>query len=192
MNAEASASGAPAISSHQPVRPGIQPRSKLFGLLAQIVQCLLLLILVAVSYLLIAHFLVGSVTVMGNSMAPTLHDSDRYLLNRWVLHLREPRREDIVVLQDPVDRSFAVKRVIGVAGDQVCLKGGEVYVNGRKLDESYLSPGTPTFPWAQCKEQTIPCGKGEFFVLGDNRKNSVDSRAYGPVPRANILGLIVR
>ena len=71
------------------------------------------------------------------------------------------------------------------------MKDGNVYLNGSKLNETYLAPGTPTFTDSKYRDQLILCGKGQFFVLGDNRLNSVDSRAYGPVPRANILGPIV-
>ena len=71
------------------------------------------------------------------------------------------------------------------------MKDGRVYVNGCKLDEPYLAPGTPTFTDSKYRDQLILCGKDQFFVLGDNRLNSIDSRAYGPVPRRNILGPII-
>jgi signal peptidase I len=144
------------------------------------------------SYFIISHFVLQSVQVVGVSMAPTLHDSQQYLLNRWVYYFRAPRRSDVVVLRDPIDQGFAVKRVIGTSGDCVCLKDGKVYVNGCKLDEPYLVSGMPTFPYMSDKEKPITLGKDEYFVLGDNRKNSADSRTYGPVPRRSILGLIVR
>jgi len=113
------------------------------------------------------------------------------LLNRWVFHVRQPRRTEIVVLRDPSDNGYSVKRVIGLAGDMIALKQGEVYVNGRKLAEPYLPPGTPTYT-SSFKDQIFRCPAGCYFLLGDNRKNSIDSRSFGPVPRANILGLVVR
>src|SRR5882672_1055218 len=159
--------------------------------LQQIFQCVSVAGLAMASYFVISHFVLQSVQVVGVSMAPTLHDSQQYLLNRWVYYFRSPRRSDVVVLRDPVDNGFAVKRVIATAGDCVCLKEGKVFVNGCRLVEPYLASGMPTFPYLTEKEQPITLGKDQYFVLGDNRKNSADSRTYGPVPRRSILGLIV-
>ena len=158
--------------------------------LQQLAQALFVILLAAGSYLLISHFLVESVRVVGESMYPTLENSHRYLLNRWVLHLRAPHPGEIVVIRDPLDNGLSVKRVVAVAGDQVELKGGHVYVNGRLLQEPYLPPGTPTFPGPYLEDQTFDCRQDQYFVLGDN--NSIDSRAYGPVSRPAILGLLVR
>ncbi len=152
---------------------------------------LLMLLLAFGSYWCVSRFLVQSVKVVGGSMVPTLHDSDRYLLNRWVFLVRAPHPSDIVVIRDPSDNGFSVKRIIAVAGDTVFLKDGKVLVNGRELQESYLRPGTETFAYSPTS-QSFHCGSGQYFVLGDNRGNSIDSRAYGPVSRASILGLIIR
>jgi signal peptidase I len=151
-----------------------------------------ILVLAAACYFFISHFLLQSVRVVGISMVPTLQDSQRYLLNRWVLFLRAPRRDDIVVLRDPSDHGYSVKRIVAVAGDSVRLENGHVYVNGQQLEEPYLAPGTSTFPSPTNERQTFTCSKNGFFVLGDNRPRSIDSRVYGPVPRGNILGLIIR
>jgi signal peptidase I len=172
-----------------PLRPAAKRSA---ALLQQLFQWLTIAGLAVVSYFLISHFLVQTVTVVGVSMSPTLHDSEHYLLNRWVYYLHAPRPSDVVVLRDPQDHSYAVKRIIASAGDSVYLHDGSVYVNGHKLMESYLMAGTPTFAWPPHKEQLFKCGKDQYFVLGDNRGNSVDSRMYGLVPRQNILGLVIR
>jgi len=144
------------------------------------------------SYFIISHFFFQSVRVVGRSMVPTLRDSQQYLLNRWIYHFRAPQRTEVVVIRDPTDHGFSVKRIIGVAGDSIYLKGGSVYVNGRRLNEPYLEVSTPTYPYGRTQEQLVVCGKNQYFVLGDNRMNSADSRTYGPITRNSILGMIVR
>jgi signal peptidase I len=166
-------------------------RRPALSILRQAWQFLVVGVLAVVSYFVISHFFLQSVKIVGRSMVPTLCDSQHYLLNRWIYYVRAPRQSDIVVLRDPSDNGFSVKRVIAAPGDSIYLKDGNVYVNGSKLTETYLAPGTPTFTDSKYRDQLILCGKGQFFVLGDNRMNSIDSRAYGPVPRTNILGPIV-
>lgn len=160
-------------------------------LLKQLGQCLCVAALAWVSFFIVSHFILQSITVDGWSMAPTLLNTDHYLLNRWVYHFRSPKPAEIVVIRDPDTHGLAVKRVIGRAGDLIFLKDGAVYVNGRKIEERYLPPGTPTFPLNNSNTQLFRCGPDGYFVLGDNRTNSVDSRSYGPVLRSSILGMIV-
>jgi signal peptidase I len=171
--------------------PSRKARAPFRSILQQGFQCLLVVFLATASYFVISRFLVQSVKVVGRSMVPTLHDSQHYLLNRWIYHVHSPRRSDIVVLRDPSDNGFSVKRVVATPGDSIYLSDGCVYLNGCKLDEPYLAAGTPTFADSKYREQFILCGKDQFFVLGDNRLNSIDSRAYGAVPRKNILGPII-
>jgi signal peptidase I len=143
------------------------------------------------SYLFFSHFVVQTVRVDGNSMLPNLRNADVYVVNRLANLFHAPAHGDIVVLKDPTDRSCAVKRVIGVAGDLVELRGGSVFLNGKRLAEPYLGRGIQTFPFKSIN-QVVRCGPGEFFVLGDNRSHSSDSRSYGAVPRKAILGYLIR
>jgi signal peptidase I len=155
-------------------------------------QGLLIFALSVCSYYLISHFVVQSVRVVGLSMTPTLGDSQMCLLNRWVLNFRSPRATEVVVIRDPTDSSLSVKRIVAVPGDRILVKSGVLFVNGKKLLEPYLPSGTPTFARPRVTEQAFNCGTGEFFVLGDNRNVSLDSRSYGPIPRQNILGLVIQ
>jgi len=166
-------------------------KALLASILRQTVQLLVVAVLATLTYLVISRFLLQSVTVVGRSMVPTLYDSQHYLLNRWVYCVEAPHRADVVVLRDPSDNGFSVKRIIGTPGDSVYLKDGDVYVNGRKLSEPYLSRGMRTFTDSTHRDQLMVCGKDQYFLLGDNRLNSIDSRMYGPVPRRNILGPII-
>jgi signal peptidase I len=136
------------------------------------------------------------------SMEPTLHCakpasgcksrvSDRVIANRLVYRFHAPRRGDIIVFDAPAQVEAAcdaggtfIKRLVGLPGEKVSMRNGYVFINGVRLDEPYLRPayrGRENGDWAR-----IP--NGGYFVLGDNRAMSCDSRSWGVVPRDNIIG----
>jgi signal peptidase I len=164
----------------------------LTSLVQQIWQCLAIGALAVASYFFVSQYIVQSVQVTGASMSPTLHDSDRYFLNRWIYDLRAPRRGEIVVIKDPSDGAYCVKRVVGLPGESLYFKNGRLFVNGKKLNEPYLPYGTRTFTPEKVQDEMIACGDNRYFVLGDNRNNSFDSRYYGAVPKKNILGVLIQ
>jgi len=159
--------------------------------------------------LLIKAFVVNPYRIPSSSMEPTLHCarpaqgcearfSDRVLANRFIYHFSDPKRGDIVVFDTPPAAEAKcgaggtfVKRIIGLPGDRIAvrvLKGeGYVFINGRQLNEPYIqmsrrAPATPYGP------TTVP--KGQYFMMGDNRAASCDSRFWGTVPRKNIIGKV--
>jgi signal peptidase I len=193
METEMQIASQPTLESHPASKQELgQNRKRSHGFIQQAFQAVCVIALAFASYFIISQFLLQSVKVVGFSMSPTLGNSERYLLNRWVYHFRSPATSDVVVIEDPADHGFSVKRVIAVEGETVYFKDGHVYVNGRELKEAYLARGTRTFASYPQKDALFKCGKDQFFLLGDNRENSVDSRTYGPVPRSYILGQIIQ
>ena len=124
-------------------------------------------------------------------MSPTLQNSGCYWLNRYAYFKSEPRPSDIVALKDPQDNTLVVKRIIALPGQSVYLNHGKVYMDSQPLAEPYLPDKTLTFAYEKNESEFFVIGKDEYFVLGDNRDNSTDSRIFGPVPRQNILGKVV-
>jgi signal peptidase I len=125
--------------------------------------------------------------VEGRSMAPTLEDQDRLIVNKLVYRIGEPRRSDIVMLYYPLnpDKSF-VKRIIAEENDTVRIEGGRVYVNDVPLPDDHIPEEYKSHDdWGP---QVIP--EGYYFVMGDHRNNSSDSRHWGMVPKRYIIGRV--
>ncbi len=170
--------------------PFRMPTFRVLRLLQQAGMLFVMAVLSLASYYVISKYFVKSVEVVGVSMVPTLQENNHYLLNLWAFRNSEPIRNDIVVIRDPGDHGLSVKRIIAVPGESVLFKNGKVFVDGRQLDEPYLMANVRTYTYSQAKEQFITCGRDQYFVLGDNRPRSIDSRSYGPVSRHDILGLV--
>jgi signal peptidase I len=141
----------------------------------------------AVYATLIVTFGVQVARVDGLSMAPTLDDQDRLIVNKLVYALGDPRPGDIVMLYYPVDPDkMFVKRVIAQEGDTVRIVDGRVYVNDLPLADDYVpSEFRSHDDWGPTVIQA-----GYYFVMGDHRNNSLDSRHWGPVPKKYIVGKV--
>ena len=153
--------------------------------------------------LLLKAFVVNPYRIPSSSMEPALHcarpvqgceaaRSDRVLANRLVYHLREPRRGDVVVFETP-DQAWDicgaggtfVKRLIGLPGETVAERNGSIFIDGRRLNEPYIRPGRRD---EESGSWNVPAG--QYFFMGDNRRNSCDSRRWGAVPRENLIGTV--
>ena len=141
------------------------------------------------SYFLASRYMVCTVVIRGRSMSPTLRDGDQYLLNRIAYLFRQPRRGDLVVIHDPGHSDMAIKRIVGLPGDCIEVKAGVLYLNHERLSEPYLAPHTMTLPGGACK-QLVLLQSNHYFVMGDNREESEDSRFYGPIRLENIVGVV--
>lgn len=157
---------------------------KLMGLKSLFIEVLEIFLLALVIFFAI-HFMVQNFRIDGTSMEPNLRDGQYILVNKTAYWFnRNPQRGDVIVFEAPdqpkLDR---VKRVIGLAGETVEVKSdGSVYINGAFLEEPYL----PENHAGASGIWTVP--EGQYFVMGDNRRVSYDSREVGPVPKDKIIG----
>jgi signal peptidase I len=159
--------------------------------------------------LVVKAYVVNPYRIPSSSMEPSLHCarpaagcearfSDRVLANRFIYHLREPRRGEIVVFETPPEAQVKcgaggtfVKRLIGLPGETIEVRlergDGYVYVNGKKLREPYVRPDRRIQSTAMAPRKIPP---NHYFMMGDNRSQSCDSRQWGPVARDNVIGKV--
>jgi signal peptidase I len=136
----------------------------------------------------IVVFVYQPVKVEGTSMLPAVTDQERLFINKFVYHFEPIQRGDVVVFWYPLDPSKSfIKRVVGLPGETVAIRQGHVYVNGREIREPYVLPRY--LDDASYAAVRIP--PGEYYVMGDHRDSSNDSRIFGPVPRRYIYGKAV-
>jgi signal peptidase I len=187
--------GAPSTAVREPGRPPAEgeatdreaDRSGIRSLIewAVIIAAALIVALVVKTFLLQAFY------IPSGSMEPTLKPGDRVLVNKLSYDLHSVHRGDIVVFKRPPSEAGdptikdLIKRVIGLPGDRIEGRDGVVYINGTQIKEPYLPAGTVTTS-IQPGGYTVPAG--QYFVMGDNRSNSKDSRFIGPIPGHLIVG----
>jgi signal peptidase I len=137
---------------------------------------------IALLLFLVVNLITTRIRVEGISMEPNLHDGQFVLVNKLAYRWKYPQRGDVIVFYYPLDPSRRfIKRLIGLPGDVVTIRAGEVYVNGEQMIEPYASSPTT-------QEDTWRIGPSETFVMGDNRDDSSDSRRWGPLPLNEIIG----
>lgn len=159
------------------------------GLLVEIAEVAAL----ALGLYLVITFAVQTVYVLGPSMYPTTADQDYLIALRLPYRFHGPERGDIVIMRSPFDPSQDfIKRVVGLPGDKVLVQSCKVYINGNVMAEPYITSGEP---WANC-DQTWPqngrpqvLASDEYFVMGDHRDDSTDSRTFGAIKRNQIEAL---
>ena len=156
------------------------------------IRLLIFVVLLSVfSYFLFSHYVLMSVEITGTSMSPTLFNGERYILFRCPYLWRAPRQGEIVVIKDPEDHGLSIKRIIALPNDVIEIRHDGVFVNHIKLPEPYLA-SFASFETCAVPVKPVRLGRDDYYVLGDNRGLSADSRSYGPVSRKDILGLIAK
>ncbi len=145
----------------------------------------ILLVSFALVFGFVRPFVMEAFWIPSASMIPTLQIGDRVLVNKFIYRFTEPEHGDIIVFQS-VDSSNEdlIKRVVGLPGDKIAVRGGKLFVNGEPQKEPYTNKKVPDRSFFA--KTTVP--KNHVFVMGDNRGNSADSRVFGTLPKKNIEG----
>lgn len=143
----------------------------------------------------IKYFVIQPSEADGRSMETTYHDGDLIIVDKLSLLFRSPARGDVVSFFGPYPKTLTIKRVIGLPGEQVSLEKGKVIITKNdgtrvELSESYLGVETVTIPETGYKMTYPVLKENEYFLLGDNREHSDDSRVFGPISRTRIIGLV--
>jgi len=147
---------------------------------------------VALSLFVIVYlFLFQPHQVKGNSMNPNFHDGEYLLTDKISYRFEKPQRDDVIIFKAPQNQDYDyIKRIIAIPGETIKISNGLVYINNKILDEkNYLASASLTHPGlflSEDKQFTLP--EDEYFAVGDNRDHSSDSRDWGTVPLANIVG----
>lgn len=137
-------------------------------------------------------FLVSPQEISGASMEPNFHNGEYILTNKVLTKFREPERGDVVVFKSPKNKEVDyIKRIIGLPGDTVKLENNTFFVNGQQVDEPYLAPDVVVFGGSFLQEGgEIIVPPDQYFVVGDNRPHSSDSREFGPIPMEDFIGTV--
>lgn len=160
---------------------------------------LVLPIILILVYLIFIHLLGGGATIVGGAMDPNFVNREAYIVNPFIYKFSDPKREDVVIVKvlknsfesestNNQTKTKAIKRVIGLPGEELEFNNGYVYINGQKLDESYLKNQGATFSG---EKKNIQVPTNGYFLIGDNRTESTDSRIYGSIPKQDIAGKVL-
>lgn len=172
------------IYSDEKEKPEKIESNKIKDVLGLVLYCV---VVIAIMFLVIKY--VGQRTVViGDSMETTLQDGDNLITDKLTYHFVEPKRFDIVVFPFKENKNqLLIKRIIGMPGEPVQIIEGKVYINGYELNENY---GNAIIESAGLASEPITLGEDEYFVLGDNRNNSQDSRfeSVGNIKRSDLIG----
>ncbi len=168
-----------AESLHQEARPSLIRALGIYLAFRETIETVLLALLI----ILLVNSTTGRFRVHGFSMEPTLHDGQYIVVSKVVYMIHAPERGDVVVLRTPHNPggNYFIKRIVGLPGEHIEIQDGKVLVNGMPLEEPYITePGLYSGTWI--------LGSDEYFVLGDNRRNSSDSHNWGVFTGKDIVG----
>ncbi|MGJ3238378.1 MAG: signal peptidase I [Anaerolineae bacterium] len=168
-------------------RPQVKPRLRLPGFFSEVIRTVLFIVVVTVLF----DMAVPRSLVDGSSMQPTFEDTERLIVSRVHYLAMRPDRGDIVVFNsvNPNEPDvMLIKRVLGMPGETVEFRDQRLYINGVLFDEPYTAETCTEF---RCPDSITELGSDEYYVLGDNRNVSQDSRRFGAIPIDNVVGRVV-
>ncbi len=161
-------------------------QTQLISSIFEFIKTIAIIVLVA---FLIRFYLIQPFVVDGSSMEPTFYNGDYLLVNKLSYRLHSPKRGDVIIFHPPNSpRLNYIKRIIALPGEQIQIKNGEIFINGAKLEEKYIPAEITLVRNSQAANLEQKLAANEYFVLGDNRGHSSDSREWGNVPSTNIIG----
>jgi len=175
------------IPSFEPASPNEKAKENFKLFLWETIKIVIVALIIILP---LRYYVVQPFYVKGASMEPNFYDHEYLIINEISYHFNEPSRGEIVVFKYPLNpKEYYIKRIIGLPGERITIKDGQViifnqeFTEGKILKENYLEPGVET--WGDID---ITLGIDEYYVLGDNRASSKDSRIFGPVSRHFIVG----
>ena len=160
------------------------------GIIEFVMDILETIVFIGSLFIVVYLFIMQPNQVKGASMEPSFYTGEYILTSKITYKFRVPHRGDVVVFASPKNPDIDyIKRIIGLPGDQILVKDKEIYVNGTQLDEAYIEDKTNVWEGGFIKNGVpIVVPIDYFFVMGDNRPRSSDSREFGPVPYESIIG----
>lgn len=165
---------------------------KRFGKYSELIEWIISIVIIVTFAMVVRSYVLEPRKVMMSSMYPTLTQDDLILVNKMAYLTSNPERGDIIVFTPENGGDDLVKRVIGLPGEWIDYKNGSVFVNGKKFEESEVHPETDyrqSFPMpTKDIEGARKLADNEFYVMGDNRPSSLDSRSFGPIKKDQIVG----
>lgn len=174
----------PNVMTELPV-PNKRPRLHVSGFWTETLRTVVLVLVVTILF----DMAIPRSLVEGRSMQPSFQDGNRLIISRVHYMFSQPNYGDVIVFNSMRESEVGVmliKRVIGLPGDTVEIRNQQVYVNGEPANSDYTLEDCMT-----CSDRTVTLGSDEFFVMGDNRNHSTDSRFFGPVTRNHIVGQVL-
>lgn len=153
----------------------------------ELVKTVVIVLVVAFS---IRNFLIQPFVVDGHSMDPNFSNQEYLIVNKLSYNLNEPKRGDVIVFRAPNNPQYDyIKRIIGLPGETVKIVNNSIFINGNKIEEKYIPENNNTLiKNDQNITMEVKLKDGQYFVLGDNREHSSDSRDWGILPKENIIG----